>query len=135
MYSIPTFKHKNRSKSVGGIVEENSFYFDEMFKSDDSLGTIPVFKFVFEPERFILTIISDIDSVFVDEDQILDVLFSSDYQLALAPIFNKSDLKRINELYYRWINGRELDWSKYLSWYERLGLDELFTFSSNPCRI
>lgn len=113
IYSITTEDHKKRSKSVSGIVEENSFYFDEMFIQDNSLNNLPVYKFVFEPERFILTFISEIDSVIGDGDQIFDIQFSNDYSLAMAPLFSESDLKRINELWYRKLHGRELDWSRY----------------------
>lgn len=125
---------KKRTKWFDDIVIENKFYFDEMFLPDDSLGNIPVYKFAFEPEGFVLTLISEIDSVIADGDQIYDILFSNDYSLALAPILSKGDLRRINELWYRRLHGRDLDWGRYLKWYERIGLDSFFNFSGTGCR-
>lgn len=119
---LEIYEFQNSKKTFVGLAEENEFYFDELFLPDDSLKNIPVKKFVFEPEKFLLTLISTKDSLIKPKgleyndpanDVVLDVIFSKDYILALVPIYSKQDLRTINELWYRRLHGREIDWNDY----------------------
>lgn len=115
---LKIYEYGNWKKTFENLATQNEFYFDEMFLPDDSLKNIPVFKFAFEPEKFLLTSIASIDSVVTaigHEDSILDIMFSQDYMLALAPIYSKQDLKKINQLWFRRIHGRDLNWRDYLN--------------------
>ena len=104
IYYIEIYERPNRKKTFSYMMSQNEFYFEEMFLPDDSLNDIPVYSFVIEPKTFLLTLISPIDSLITQEghdDVILDIEFAKDYFLALAPIYNKKDLKKIYELSYR----------------------------------
>lgn len=116
IYYLTIYGRKNWEKTFRYMLVQNEFYFEEMFLSDDSINNIPVYKFVFEPETFLLTLISPIDSLIRQEghdDVILDIIFTKDYFLALAPIYSERDLKKINELWYYHLWGEDLDLSKY----------------------
>lgn len=115
IYYFKSQNYKNNKKTFATIAEQNDFYFEEMFILDDSLKIIPVYKFAFEPDYFLLTLISRIDSfVMPYDDAISDVIFTKDYFLALTPIFNKRDLRKINNLYFRQLHGRDINWRDYL---------------------
>ncbi len=110
------YEHQNWKKTFSSLATQNEFEFEEMYLPDDSINNFAVYKFVFEPETFLLTFICSVDSVIKPEgvdDVILDIVYTKDYMLALAPIFSKRDLRKINELWYHRLHGRELDWSKY----------------------
>jgi hypothetical protein len=112
IYYARIHEYQNVSKTLYLLMNQNEFYFDEMFFQIDSIDNIPVFKFVYEPETYLLTLISTIDSVVMDaghEDVVMDIIFSKNYMLALAPIYRKEDLRKINELWDRRIYSIELD--------------------------
>lgn len=101
---LKIYGYDERKKTFQDMVTQSEFYFDELFLEDDSLLGIPIYRFAFEPQMFLLTLIAPIDSgrtAIGHEDSILDIYFSKDYNLALAPIYTKKDLKKINKL---WIN-------------------------------
>lgn len=101
---IKIHEHKNWERTFQDLAIQNEFYFEELFLKDDSLFGIPTFRFAFEPQTFLLTLIAHIDSMDTamgHEDSIFEIFFSKNYKLALAPIYNKQDLKKINKL---WIN-------------------------------
>lgn len=113
---LKIYEHQDWEKTFRYMMVQNEFYFEDMFLSDDSINNIPVYKFIFEPETFLLTLISPIDSLIRQEghdDVILDIIFTKDYFLAIAPIYSEHDLIKINELLYRRRHGIDLDWSKY----------------------
>lgn len=113
---IKIFEHHNWKKTLSSLATQNEFEFEEIYLPDDSINNIPVYKFVFQPETFLLTFVSSVDSVIRPkgvDDVILDIVYTNDYVLALSPIYRKQDLRKINELWYRRLHGRELDWSKY----------------------
>jgi hypothetical protein len=102
IYYAKIHEYQNVSKPLYLLMNQNEFYFDEMFFRTDSIENIPVFKFVYEPETYLLTLISTIDSVIMDaghDDVIMDIMFAKNYILALAPIYRKQDLRKINELW------------------------------------
>jgi hypothetical protein len=115
MFYRKSHEYQDFNTIFPAIAERNSFYFEEMFLLDDSINSIPVYKFVFEPEYFLLTSISRIDSFIMPSDCVIsDIIFSKDYFMALAPIFNKRDLRKINNLWFRRHHGRDISWRDYL---------------------
>jgi hypothetical protein len=109
---VGIYKHQNWEKTFQDLVTQNEFYFDELFIPDDSLNSIPVYRFAFEPQSFLLTLIAPIDSAITapgHEDSILEVFYSKDYYPAIIPLYNKQDLKQINKLYYRLLHGYDMD--------------------------
>jgi len=99
---VKIYEYEKWEKTLQDMVTQNEFYFDELFLEDDSIFSIPINQFAFEPEMFLLTLIAPIDSVKTavgHEDSILEIYFSKDYDLALAPIYTKKDLKKINKLW------------------------------------
>ena len=103
-------EYQNWKKSLRYLSYQNEFYFDEIFIKDDSIQNIPIYTFLFEPECFILTFFATIDSVVTPighDDSLLEIMYSKDYLLALIPIYNKGDLKKINKLEYQRMHSRE----------------------------
>lgn len=99
---LEIYGYDERKKTFQDMVTQSEFYFDKLFLKDDSLFSIPINRFAFVPEMFLLTLIAPIDSVKTaigHEDSILEIYFSKDYGLALAPIYTKKDLKKINKLW------------------------------------
>lgn len=115
MFYSKSHECQNTDISFATLAEQNSFYFEEMFLLEDSINGIPMFKFEFEPEFFLLTLITPIDSFIMPyDDAISDIIFGEDYFLAIAPIYNKQDLRKINNLWFRRLHGREISWRDYL---------------------
>lgn len=117
IYYLGIYEDQNWQQSFQYLMTQNDFYFEEMFVPGDSIKDIPVYKFAFEPDKFLLTLFSSIDSVvtaYGHDDSILDILYTKDYTLALAPIYTKQDLKKINNLWFRQIHGRDINWRDYL---------------------
>jgi hypothetical protein len=100
--------------SFSDLARENNFYWNELFSSCENIEDISVYRFVFEPKTFLLTIISDkyhgdlqirpIEEM-PDSCYSIPAIFSMNYSLAIMPIYNKIDLKKINALYCRYLYG------------------------------
>lgn len=104
---LEIYGYNERKKILQDMVTQSEFFFNELFIEDDSLLCFPIFRFAFEPQMFLLTLIAPIDSgetAIGHDDSILDIYFSKDYILALAPIYTKKDLKKINKL---WISKHQ----------------------------
>jgi hypothetical protein len=95
-------------------VFEDSFDWDVLFLFDETINEIPIYRFVFEPKAFLLTIIStnfhgnmEIRPIHADPDGCYSIpaVFSMDYMLAIMPIYDKYDLKKINKLYCCYVFG------------------------------
>jgi len=99
---------------------EFGFDLEVLFLPDGDIEVVPIYKFAFKPRTFILTIVSTkfhLDMyVYPIEGECFFVpaVFSKDYILAIAPIYSKRDLKKINKLHYQWLLGEEPDWKYYL---------------------
>ena len=113
--------------SFSDLAYRNEFDFgfglEELFLQDENIKDIPVYKFAFKTETFLLTIIStkyhkEMEISPIDEDKdgcySYPAVFLKDYMLAIVPVYSKRDLKKINKLYYRSINGKDPDWTYYL---------------------
>jgi|BioPla2DNA2_1021312.scaffolds.fasta_scaffold91787_1 hypothetical protein len=108
-------KREKGCNSFSDLAQENDFYWDELFSPCENIEGISVYRFVFEPKTFLLTIISDDFNVELDilpleesPDSCYSVpaVFSMNYSLAIMPIYNKNDLKKIKALYYRYVYGK-----------------------------
>jgi len=124
-----SFYHLAEKNNIGfdglffHLASDSDFEFDEtLFQLADSIQDIPVFKFVFEPKTFLLTLTStkfNLDTQVSPIDPYepgysIPAAFSTDYILTIIPIYGKRDLRTINKLWYCLVTGEDPDWKYYL---------------------
>lgn len=92
IYDVPL---KDR-KSLSYLSSINDFYSDDLLLSADSIQGIPVYKFKYNPETFLLVLMNDdfkfeeeITPLHHGEETYSPAVFSKNYFLALIPIYNK----------------------------------------------
>jgi len=95
------YRKENRKKDFNINIDENicmnigySLIFDSIFNE------IPVYRFIFEPEKFILSLINT-DSVYNEFQYDYPYVTSKNYTLSLLPIYNKKSIKKSEELFLR----------------------------------
>ena len=110
---LGVYEISKKDKSLQSLVYSDSYYWNDVLLPIENIKGMPIYKFVFEPETFLLTIIS---KEFNTDMQVLSIegncsfvpaFFSKDFILAINPIFSKRNWEKINKLSYRRIYGKK----------------------------
>ena len=105
IYNTP---RKRIRKSLYDLQYSNEFInIEDNLQFVDSLRGFAIYRFDTEPQSFMLTLITKKDSLITNHDVILGVEYSNDYMLAIAPIYSKQYLKKMQKFYYRRLNGED----------------------------
>ena len=112
---IYSFNKKTIRKSLYYLQYSNEIInIEDNLKFVDSLKGIAIYRFDIEPQRFMLTLITKKDSLIINHDVILGAEYSNDYMLAIAPIYSKQNLKKMQKVEYRRLNEEDPNWTYYL---------------------
>lgn len=99
---------KTDRRSFYAMRYQNEFlYIEDNLIFRDSVQGVATYRFRIEPQNFLLTVITKQDSLITSQggtgnlanDVILGVEYSTDYMLAIAPLFSKKNRKILNQQY------------------------------------